>query len=627
MMIVKHLVLKHGRLLTVVCSLWTLLASGHAHSAEPQWRPEYLLPEQALAVVVVPDFQASVVQVQQTLLVQGLHTDQQKLVADSLRQEWAYLLEAFHQHTGLSLSALEPLWKRRFALALLDFTVSESSEHSGPLSPHIVCMADVAGSAQIVKTLLETRFVSYLQHNDPTIEFSVESFAGHDVYRVTNDQFSLYYTFLDDTFVLTLQSESIQKIISRADARQQMPPAEPVEGHFQAAARPYLLTSLWDAPAYQRALHRLEAEAHAIRLYVNVRRLWEKLRPVGRCPQSSTPSVLLTMMEQAPVHSLLWTLSFRHNGGYERVLRVAAETETNAIVETRRATFAASAHADNGPFTSARLAPANAIFYGVNRVNWLDLWQELTAAIRALPDSYRTREFDVSVSRLEEMLQGDLKIQLLSGLGPEVAFVWDAGGRLSRSPRAPEEFPYVLLMEVRQRTQFEQTVRHLTTALSLERHSQQVQQTRVDSFSAPGLAAPGITLHTAYIHDFWLVSCSRRSLSRVIAAAQHDNGLAATDEYRTLSSFFPQRGYAKGYLNLKHIAKILRHEMAARRQFASEQGPPTPVLEFLEQSKSPAGLMWVSSRVPEGCVTESWSPVGGILTGTALLWIGMDCLL
>ncbi|MBD3307033.1 hypothetical protein GF348_11685 [candidate division KSB3 bacterium] len=620
MIVLKHFVLKRGQFLTAICFLWTFFAVFHAHPAEPQWRPEQLLPEQTLAVVVLPDLQASAAQVQQAFLAQGLRADQQKLVADSLRQEWAYLLEAFHQHTGLSLFVLEPLWKRRFALALLDLAGPEVSAHSDQLSPHIACIADVAGSTQAVKTLLETRLVPHLQHNDPTFEFSVESFAGHDVYLVANDQCGLYYTFLDNTFVLTLQSESIQKIIFHADARLHAPIADPVEGYPRPPARPYMSISLWDAPAYQRALRKPGAEDHAVRLYVNVRKLWEQVGAAVRRPLSPATSGLLTMMmEHTPAQTFGWTLSVRHNGGYEHALQVEAET----VSDTQGASFAA-VHTDNGPFSSARLAPADAIFYGVNRVNWHGLWQELTAVIRALPDSQRTEHVEAGVSTLEKLLQGDAATQLLSALGPEVALIGEAGGTLSRSPRTPEEFPYVLLVEVRQRTHFEQTVRHLATTLWLERRSQQVQQTRVDSLTAPGA---GITLHTAYVHDFWLVSCSRKSLSRVIAAAQHGNGLAAADEYRTLSSFFPQRGYAKGYLNLKHVAKILRHEMAGQRQTVSEQGPPTPVLELLEQSKSPAGLMWVSSRVPEGWVTESWSPFGGILAGAALFWLGLDYLL
>jgi hypothetical protein len=139
------------------------------------------------------------------------------------------------------------------------------------------------------------------------------------------------------------------------------------------------------------------------------------------------------------------------------------------------------------------------------------------------------------------------------------------------------------------------------------------QKNAIQSIEIPGVIMP-VTVYATFIQDFFVLSLSQSVIQEIINVVYQGNSLASEADYRTLSSYFPTQGYAKGYINLRRLLRPLQVLM----NYPEENPAEFPF--FIEQ---PTGMMWVTTILNGGFLTESRSPIGGLVTGAATLWFGL----
>lgn len=133
------------------------------------------------------------------------------------------------------------------------------------------------------------------------------------------------------------------------------------------------------------------------------------------------------------------------------------------------------------------------------------------------------------------------------------------------------------------------------------------------AFTIPGVLSP-LTVYIGFIGEFLVASISRSVMHDILAISQYGGSLLANADYQLLSSLLPEENYAVGYLNLSRIQARLRQTSSAEwfsKLLDARQhlGPQLP------------GMMWTSTVIENGMMTQSLSPFGGFFSGTALVWL------
>ncbi len=580
--------------------------------------PEQFLPESTLAVCMLPDPLALVQKFGQLPFYENLLTDlggqspeisantsgtHTPSALENLLRKFPTLMQQFQQNTEPLFSAIRPIFDKSIAIALVDIVTTEDSG-TFRFSPEFVFLADVSGSAGRVKNALEMDVIKTLQSKDPSVEFVIESFAGVDSYLLSNDQFQVYYTFIGNTFLLTLKGETLRKVISVSHS-----PRNRRETQDIAA-------SLFHAASYRTVVDTVIQGDHEIRIYVDVRKLWHTLRPLiaQRYPgsQSVRNHILLELLDHYQLAALAWTFSLKDGGGYERLFY-------NAVPEDSRENshgfsfggLSELTRVGNGRFFSDLIIPANILYYSAIRGDLLNLWRQLVHSIEASSFSQQRERFQTWVGNIENVLQIDLEQEFLPALGQEMAISWYDTGFRHRFPRSQptlEDFPLVLFVQIAKKQVIDQMLQKLLA--SSEAKNTIFRGTEIQAYRISGTITP-LTVYVAFVRDFLVVSASRSVLRAVIATSQQGGELTSNSDYRELSVSFPDQGYAKGYINLKRILRRIQQRSSSQ------------ALDISSFEDNISGLMWVTTVVHGGLLTESFSTIGGTVVGTAALWLGV----
>lgn len=272
--------------------------------------------------------------------------------------------------------------------------------------------------------------------------------------------------------------------------------------------------------------------------------------------------------------------------------------------------------------------PASVVYYQTGSVNLLEIWQHLATLINGSSNPQQIEQFNSWVQSLEDTLHLNLEKDLLSAFDQEIAIACETRELRYKSAReksAREDFPVFILFQVKDQDGFAHTFQKVSTALQIEPQTEVYQTTEIQSLLLPGKIAP-LTVYTAIVKDFCVVSLSRTVLQEVITASQQGNSLATTADYRQLSAYFPASGYAKGYINLKKFAGLLRNFLNQLDQTEPSGQDQTAdlALNLTALAEQFPGMMWMTTVVRDGLLTESFSPVGGTVVGITLAWLGLS---
>ena len=575
-----------------------------AQSGETPLMPEQLLPPETLAVCVFPNVQATLARFEETLL--GRSPEFAKI-----RPALSRVSETFRPQAGFALAELSAIFRGSVTVALVDVARAGTPP---PPAPQFVVLADVTDSAAALQNLLETVIIPGIQAKAPSVEFRVESFAGRDLYVLANAQFQVYYAFFAQAVVLAFDQETMRQIM--------------------AVAENNAAENLFTAVSYREVVGDIAEDPHDARLYVDMRNLWRTLRPFFPQTCATMPAreqrLILNVLDQYPLYALFWTFAYKDGGGYERLFfktKILDNHATPAVVDAS----ARAAPAAQGAFASERLLPANVLYYGASKLNWLAIWQQLTAWLRAAPEPQQMAAFQQWTQSIEAALQLNIATEFLPAFGQEFAVAWHAGELRPRSARekaALPDLPLIVLVQVQNQAFLTQALQKAARLLQLEIQPEKFRNREITAVTIPGASAP-FTVYAAFVEDFLAVTFSRTLLQDTLTAAQTGRSLAAADDYRQLSAYFPANGYAKGYLNLKKFAAAIQRVAQRNRQREPAlPGQTAPLaVDWAALAEPGPGLMWLTTVVSDGFLTESFSPLGGIvawltLAGLGLAWAG-----
>ena len=576
--------------------LWMSSFTIHAQHSAEKFIPEQLLPDTTLAVCVLPNVETTQGKFIRSYIYQTLLAN----ASPEIRQLFSALEQQVQHHFGIPLSTLISFFHQSIALALIDVLPPKNSDGAWP-SPEVVLIADVNGSSGTLKNLLETSFVPIIQSQEPTVEFGIESFQGINCYVLSNGQFQLSYAFVGSAFVLSQSLEPLKKIIDLW-TNERKTPSEPA------------LSTLFDTALYRWTRDMAQQHDHEVRFYADVQRIWRKMLPFirQRCIQSQSPEyhIFFELLDQYDLNAVSGIFSLQQWGGYEQLFwEIAAQNEPT---EKTFGLLSTLADTGNGLLTSAQIVPATILYYGASRIDLVGTWQHLETMIETLLPSQQRETFYSWKIAVENFLQIDLKDDLFPAFGEELALVCHDKGRQNRSfrPSLPtlEDFPWSLFIQVRKKEVIEQVLDLLGRDISPNRD----QEISIQTIEIPWLIMP-VTVYATFVQDFFVLSLSQSVIQEIINVYQ-GNSLASGTDYRTLSSYFPTQGYAKGYINLRRLLRPLQVMMNY-----SEENP----VEFPFLLEQPTGMMWVTTVLNGGFLTESRSPIGGLITGAATLWFGL----
>ena len=161
----------------------------------------------------------------------------------------------------------------------------------------------------------------------------------------------------------------------------------------------------------------------------------------------------------------------------------------------------------------------------------------------------------------------------------------------------------------------EQVLRKLLAFSGKNAKQRLFRDTTIYAFEISGTTAP-ITVYAAFVPDFLVLSMSRSVVQEVITVSQQGGTLASSIDYQELSSYFPEQGYAKGYINLRRILRRLQHTQKMKNIINMFDRP------FWAEHLT--GMMWMTTIVNAGFLTESFSTIGGIGVGAATIGLGLS---
>lgn len=595
--------------------------SGNAQLPREAFIPEQFLPENTLAVCVFPNLQATAETFQQTRFFEALYSERHRIPSSAItpalkkiQQEFSKFAEEFRKNAGFRLSEMWTIFHNSITLALVDISPGEFEGTPRP-DLQVAFIADVHDSAEALRSLIETIIVPKIQTEAPTVEFWVASFEGINMYGLANEQFQVYYTFLERAFVLTLDQQTIRKIISGSK-----PVLSKIAGNPQG--------NLFNAFEYRSVVGDVHEDRHEARIYLDIQNIWLKVRPYIHqvCSHKLTPenTFMLTVLDSYPLQSLFWTFSYKNKGGYERLFFRMKDQSNQAFDKNLVPS------GGDETFTSDQIVPADVLYYGATRVNLPEIWRQFSALLKDSPYPQQIEHVNNWVKQVEDTFQVDSEHEFLAAFGREMAIVWHSGEfrrRIAREKSSLEDFPCLVLFRINDKKLLEHTFQNLLTMLQIEPHKEVYQNTEMQSFALPAKIAP-YSVHTTFVKDFFAVSLSRMLLQELITTSQQGNSLATAADYRQLASYFPSRGYSKGYLNIAKLSGVLQRFL--KQENGSESSPwkntSALMLDLTILAEGLPGMMWVTTVVSDGFLTESFSPVGGTVTAIALTWLGWSCL-
>ena len=567
-------------------------------SAEHAEILEQYLPENTLAVCVFPDLEHTVMQFQQTQLARDMISFPQ------VQQKFSNLAEEMTQQTG-SLSIVD-LWKifhRSFAIAFVD--VDSARPFEAPSSRNIALLADVTDTDETLQYVLQSQLIPDIQAQEPDVEFLVDSIQGIDVYSVANRQFHIYYTFVKNIFILTFDQATLYAILS---------------------AKEHLLTTL----PYRHDIMQNTDDPHEIRVYINLQRLWPKLQSAMQQECASSVSdefpQILHFLNLYQWRSLFWGFSWKESGGYERLSCTIWPEQTRNYPEQDPDLLHTLWMVGNGPLISDRLLPDNIVYYGATRVNVQEMWLHFSRLSRTSPSLRQREQFNNWVKRIEETLQLDISADILAAFGQEVAVAWFPGKFSLQTPWqhvSLEDIPLLFMVQTRDPQLPDQILHTLSTMVQISPDRTVLQDIPIQSLQIPGKSM-AYTLHAAVIEGFLAVSFSKPLIQEVIHVSQHGRSLAEAEHYQTaLASLPSQEAYSKGYLNITQVARLLRQVLDLQPLVSAGQHEYVALLQEMTRTMEQwPGMMWVTTVVQDGFLTESFSPVGGPVSGLMIGWLG-----
>jgi hypothetical protein len=606
--------------------------------------PERFLPENTLAICVFTSLQETAEKFQQTRFFEAMYSEPDPTSSSSIKttpskeiispstdlrtgvtpaikkmqQEFLIFAKDLWKNAGFHLSDIWAIFHNSIAIALVDISFEESGKPDLP-SPKIAFIADIHDSADVLRNLLETTIVPRIQTKVPTVEFFVESFEGVNIYGLANSQFQVYYAFLKDTFVLVLDQEIIRTIISVSK-----PVLNPPEGLGIDSVEGNLFNHL----QYRSVVGDVHEDKHEARIYVDIQNIWLKVRPyilqVCSSKLSHENIFILNLLDRYPLQSLFWTFSYKDGGGYERLFFRMKDQSHQVSDKNLMASMG------NETFTSDQIVPANVLYYGTGKVNPLEIWRQFSTLINNSPDPQQIEHFNNWVKQVENSFHFDIEEEFLAAFGQEIAIACHTGEfrrRVVREKPSLEDVSFLVLFQIKDKVLLERTLQNMITGLHIEPRKEAYQNVEIQSLAIPGKIAPFI-VHIAFVKDFLVVSLSRTLLQELITVSQHGKTLALASEYRQLSSYFPSEGYSKGYLNIAKSSELLRRFLqrgnALEPSFRNDKS--ALVLDLVVLAEQLPGMMWVTTVVGDGFLTESFSPVGGTVVGLALTWFGLSLL-
>ena len=544
------------------------------HLTKDRFFAERLLPKSTLAVCAFPDVETTIATLQHTEIHQELFSGITSLI------------ETFQRNSDIQDTGIQAMFRQSVAIALLDVFPRENDTEDEELpAPEFVLITQISDSIESVKEILETRIIKAVQQQEPTIEFGVKSVRGNTIYMLSNTRFQLAYTFINHACIVARHPETLQKMMEVSSNE-----------------------SLIEADSFHPARTAAERYGHDIRLYINIKHIWQKLRPSLRqqceASQSLNSQILFDLFDQYPLRTVTWLFSLQENGGYERIIweipRSDGDTaDSTLLLHTLQ-------HVGNGTLTSDQLIPPHVRYYRAGRVDVSQLWQSLVNSIDHRLPVPQQEQFHAKVSQIEDLLQLDLKQELFPAFGQECAVACAEVRRrnsLTKTRSPLENFPCFLLLQIAQ----PDVIRQLLHTLSETRlTTQRFQGTTVYKIEVPG-AILSIPVYAVFVRDFLVLSVSRTHIESILSVAVQGGSLASTQEYRNLSAHFPEHAYAKGYIDLRRLLRRL------------ETGAKETLIDKTIENQSVSGLMWVTTVHEQGFLTESFSTIGGTLTVPAIV--------
>jgi hypothetical protein len=367
-------------------------------------------------------------------------------------------------------------------------------------------------------------------------------------------------------------------------------------------------------------------DRHEARIYVDIQHIWLKVRPYIRqaCSNKLSPehALILNILDTYHLQSLFWTFSYKNRGGYERLFFRLKE-QRNQISDKNLVSSMG-----NSMFTSDQIVPADILYYGTSRVNLPEIWRQFLALIKSSSYPQQIEHFNNWVKKVEDSLHFDIEKEFLAAFGQEIAIICHTEGFRRRAVREQPslgDFPFLVLFRINDRALLDHTFQNMFTVLQIEPRKEVYQNTEIQSLTIPGKITPFI-VRTAFVKDFLVVSLSRTLLQEFITASQHGKPLAAAEDYRQLSSYFPPKGYSKGYLNIAKLSGLIRRFLKQGDDSESWNDTSELILDLTVLAEGLPGMMWVTTVVRDGFLTESFSPIGGAVTGIVLTWFGLSFL-
>ncbi|PIE31672.1 hypothetical protein CSA56_17625 [candidate division KSB3 bacterium] len=573
----KKMTIMHLCFLVVYgCSCLTAYGQHDTHTLFP----ERLLPDTTMAVWVSPHFAPALQHAAEAVPVD--------YEASAVSELLASFDQLFQRNFTLSLSDLASVCSKTVAVALLDLRPPDRPEQFWPI-PEFVLLVDIQGVSDTLTTILETHIIPSLQSQVPGIE--VRRNVTHGITSYTFSHGKTQYTCLLTERLLALggSPESVEQLISR------LPDA------FAASSDQSEHLSLFHSETYRIPREKIFRHEHDSRLYVDVQSIWRTLRPFirQRCFSSQHPEnqFLFQLLELYELTTFSWQVSFTETGGRERFFWTVASQEEP--LEQSFSLLSGFLGRGNGILTSDLIVPGKVLFYEASRVDVLQIWRHLNLLINMFLSVQQQEQFQRHITMIERYIGLDVEQELLSSFGQEMAIACLESTLPGQRNTflSTENFPCALFLQVNDQDTVQQALQRLATRVP--------QSPVILDIGIPGSFEP-LHLYAAFVRDFLVFSASRSTLQHILRVAEQGGSLASAPDYRTLSSSFSLKGYARGYINLPSLFQRLPDRSIFRANRPPEQG-----------------MMWRTTSEDGGFLTESFSPFGGVLVGAAAFWFGL----
>lgn len=552
---------------------------------------EDFLPESTLAAMVIPHFPATSEKLRHSLTT--LASIQPLQPALHRFTTW---LQECADPSGFPFSDFRSIFQATVAIALLDIGIVDNTQSISLAFPEILFAAEITDSKTTLQHLLEKIIRQDLQFRTPALEFRSNMVQGVRLWIVSNAQFQFAYTFLDHVFLLTTNPDFLQHVIAY---RQH-------SGYDESSD---MFIPLHKAEGYRSIHQAIAHDAHDVRVYINIRQLWQKLHTVyhQQClPLSVSATQRNSLLcEPPPLRSLTWLCSLHENGGHERTFWEMDAQETPP--PSSNWTFWPELQAmENGYLISDRLIPSNVLYYRAWQFDSSGWWRRWKRYFDLFLPASSQEEISRQIQQLEQTLGRQVESEILSAFGNEMAIACYDPSRwlhMRGQKASSENFPCSLMIRLRQREPIEHLIQSIA---AIPVSSITVQDIPVYQLDFSGTMTP-IKLYTAFIQDFLTITSSQRSLQQILTVAQQGGSLASLSEYTALSALCPETCYAKSYFNLRYF--LQRADLLPTSVSATVPTLPDSI----------NGILSVTTRTPLGVLTESFSAIGGTAIGTGIV--------